>query len=93
MTATPQFQITGTTRVYGMIADPISHVRAPMVFNPVFEERGLDAVMVPLHLTPKIWHLPSGRWSMCRISAVFAFRSPTRWNLPPFVMNSALPHS
>ena len=53
MTVTPQFQITGTTRVYGMIADPISHVRAPMVFNPVFEERGLDAVMVPLHLTPK----------------------------------------
>ena len=51
--STPQFQITGTTRVYGMIADPISHVRAPMVFNPVFEERGLDAVMVPLHLTPQ----------------------------------------
>ena len=53
MTATPHFQITGTTRVYGMIADPIAHVRAPMVYNPVFEERGIDAVMVPLHLTPE----------------------------------------
>ena len=41
--------ITGTTRVYGVIADPIAHVRAPMVFNPLFEERGIDAVLVPLH--------------------------------------------
>lgn len=41
--------VTGTTRVYGVIADPIAHVRAPMVFNPLFEERGIDAVMVPVH--------------------------------------------
>ena len=75
MTATP-FPITGTTRVYGMIADPISHVRAPMVFNPVFEERGIDAVMVPLHLTLKIWRWPSGRWSKSLILVVFAYRSP-----------------
>lgn len=44
-------QITGTTRVFGVIADPISHVRAPMVFNPLFEERGLDHVLVPVHAT------------------------------------------
>lgn len=54
MTLTPPPNITGHTRVYGMIADPIAHVRAPMVFNPVFEERGIDAVMVPLHITPDI---------------------------------------
>ncbi|MEP3112851.1 shikimate dehydrogenase [Nisaea sp.] len=41
--------ITGTTRVYGVIADPIAHVRAPIVFNPLFEQRGTDAVMVPVH--------------------------------------------
>lgn len=41
--------ITGTTRVFGVIADPIAHVRAPMVFNPLFEARGTDAVMVPVH--------------------------------------------
>ena len=41
--------ITGTTRVYGVIADPIAHVRAPMVFNPLFEQKGTDAVMVPVH--------------------------------------------
>ena len=42
--------ITGTTRVFGVIADPIDHVRAPMVFNPVFEDRKIDAVLVPLHI-------------------------------------------
>jgi len=41
--------ITGTTRVFGVIADPIAHVRAPMVFNPLFEVKGTDAVMVPVH--------------------------------------------
>jgi len=43
--------ITGTTRVFGVIADPIAHVRAPMVFNPVFAERGVDAVLVPFHIS------------------------------------------
>lgn len=45
--------ITGTTRVFGCIADPIAHVRAPMVFNPLFEKSGADAVMVPLHVAPE----------------------------------------
>ncbi|MCE2518088.1 MAG: shikimate dehydrogenase, partial [Alphaproteobacteria bacterium] len=44
--------IKGPTKLFGVIADPIDHVRAPMVFNPVFAERGIDAVMVPLHITP-----------------------------------------
>lgn len=42
--------ITGKTKIFGVIADPIDHVRAPMVFNPVFVEQGIDAVMVPIHL-------------------------------------------
>ncbi|MBH67831.1 MAG: shikimate dehydrogenase [Rhodospirillaceae bacterium] len=43
-------KISGKTRVYGCISDPISHVRAPSVFNPLFEKHGIDAVMVPLHV-------------------------------------------
>ncbi len=34
--------VTGTTRVFGTIAHPVDHVRAPMAFNPVFAARGLD---------------------------------------------------
>ena len=45
--------ITGTTKIFGVIADPIDHVRAPMVFNPVFAERGLDHVMLPFHIVPE----------------------------------------
>jgi shikimate dehydrogenase len=44
--------ISGKTRVYGCMADPIGHVRAPSVFNPLFEKHGVDAVMVPLHIPP-----------------------------------------
>lgn len=44
--------ITGKTKIFGVIADPIGHVRAPELFNPIFEERGVDAVMIPFHITP-----------------------------------------
>jgi shikimate dehydrogenase len=44
--------ITGKTRLFGVIADPIEHVRAPQVFNPVFAARGFDAVLVPCHVAP-----------------------------------------
>ena len=46
-------EISGKTRVFGCISDPISHVRAPSVFNPLFEKHGIDAVMVPLHVPPR----------------------------------------
>jgi shikimate dehydrogenase len=35
-----------------MLAHPIEHVRAPEVLNPIFAARGIDAVMVPLHVLP-----------------------------------------
>jgi shikimate dehydrogenase len=45
--------ISGKTRVFGCISHPIGHVRAPSVFNPLFEKHGVDAVMVPLHIPPE----------------------------------------
>ena len=45
--------ISGKTRVFGCISHPIEHVRAPSVFNPLFEKHGVDAVMVPLHIPPE----------------------------------------
>ena len=42
--------ITGRTRLFLTIGDPIAQVRAPEVFNPIFAADGLDAVMVPLHV-------------------------------------------
>jgi shikimate dehydrogenase len=42
--------ITGTTRLYGIIGDPIAHVRTPMVFNDYFAKHGIDAICVPIHI-------------------------------------------
>lgn len=48
----PDLTISGKTTVYGTIAHPIGHVRAPTVFNAAFERHGIDAVMVPVHVHP-----------------------------------------
>ena len=48
--------ISGKTKIFGCISDPIEHVRAPSVFNPLFEKHGIDAVMVPLHISSKNLH-------------------------------------
>ena len=43
--------ITGRTRVYGILADPIYHVKAPAVMGALFARHGVDGVLVPLHVT------------------------------------------
>lgn len=45
--------ITGTTQIFGVIAHPSDHVRAPMVFNTLFAERDLDHVMIPISVPPE----------------------------------------
>ncbi len=44
--------VEGKTRVFGVIAHPADHVRAPMVFNPHFAATGLPHVMVPIDAPP-----------------------------------------
>lgn len=45
--------ISGTTRLLAIVADPIKHVRTPQALNRLFAERGVDAVMVPMHVPPE----------------------------------------
>ena len=40
----------GTTKIYGCIADPIDHVKAPTIFTSIFKSKNIDAVMIPLHI-------------------------------------------
>jgi shikimate dehydrogenase len=42
--------ITGTTRVFFILGDPVAQVRAPEVYNQLFAQHGIDAVLVPLKL-------------------------------------------
>jgi shikimate dehydrogenase len=44
-------RISGTTRLYGIFADPIAQVKAPAAFNGLIEEAGSDAVFVPFHVS------------------------------------------
>jgi len=43
-------EITGSTRLFAIVADPIGHVRTPQVFNTRFAAQGTDAVMVPIQV-------------------------------------------
>jgi shikimate dehydrogenase len=42
--------ISGRTRLYGIVADPIAHVKAPTLLNPRFAAAGHDGVLVPFHV-------------------------------------------
>jgi shikimate dehydrogenase len=44
--------ISGTTRVFLILGDPVGQVRAPEAFNHLFEKHGVDAVLVPAHVPP-----------------------------------------
>jgi len=45
-------QITGKTKVVGIIGDPVEHSGSPQMHNPAFAEVGLDYVYVPFHIRP-----------------------------------------
>lgn len=44
--------ISGRTRIFGIVADPIAHVKTPEVMNALFAAHGVDGVMIPLHVPP-----------------------------------------
>lgn len=52
----PQDQVdyvSGRTRLFGIVGDPIEQVRSPEMFTAEFRSRGRDALLVPLHLRPQ----------------------------------------
>ena len=42
--------ISGTTRVFLILGDPVAQVRAPEAFNHLFAAHGVDAVLVPANV-------------------------------------------
>jgi shikimate dehydrogenase len=47
------FMITGRTKLFCIVADPIAHVKTPEMFNAHLDRSGIDAVLVPVHVTPE----------------------------------------
>ena len=45
-------QITGQTKIVGIIGDPIKHSRSPQIHNAAITALGLDYVYVPFHVQP-----------------------------------------
>ncbi|WP_309235674.1 shikimate dehydrogenase [Streptomyces sp. TRM64462] len=42
-------RISGTTRLYAVLGDPVAQVQAPAMVNPLLAALGRDAVLVPVH--------------------------------------------
>lgn len=51
--------ITGATRIFGILGDPVAVVRSPAWWNDLFARSGRDAVFVPLQVSaadlPRAW--------------------------------------
>ncbi len=45
--------ITGHTKLYGIVANPVAHVKTPEEMNRHFGELGYDGVLVPFHVLPE----------------------------------------
>jgi shikimate dehydrogenase len=49
---TAGMKITGNTRVFCIVGDPVAQVKAPEVYNHLFQQHGVDAVVVPMKVAP-----------------------------------------
>lgn len=43
-------EIDASTRVFGVIGDPVAHSMSPLLFNHWFAQSGINAVYLPLHV-------------------------------------------
>jgi len=43
--------INASTKVFGVIGDPVAHSMSPLLFNHWFAEAGINAVYLPLHVS------------------------------------------
>lgn len=50
MVAVPAFTIDGSTKIMGVIGDPIAQVMTPTSINPIFQRLGAPIVCVPMHI-------------------------------------------
>ncbi|MFJ9847122.1 shikimate dehydrogenase family protein [Kitasatospora sp. NPDC101155] len=47
-----QAVISGSTRLYAVLGDPVAQVQSPGLLNPLFADQGVDAVLVPVEARP-----------------------------------------
>jgi len=63
--------ISGHTKLFCIVADPVTHVKTPQLFNTHLEQRGIDAVLVPLHVTAdQLGNVVRGLQKVSNLSAI-----------------------
>ncbi|UUU39561.1 shikimate dehydrogenase family protein [Streptomyces sp. NBC_00162] len=68
----PGIPITGTTRLYAVLGDPVAQVQAPTLMNPLFARLGIDAVVVPVHARPEnLEHVVRGLQRVDNLDGMF----------------------
>jgi shikimate dehydrogenase len=50
MTAALNAAVSGDTRLFAIVGDPIAQARSPLVFNDMFQRAGANAVLVPMQI-------------------------------------------
>jgi shikimate dehydrogenase len=58
----------GATKVYAIIGDPVAHSLSPVMQNAAFAACALDAVYVPLHVTPDALAAAVDGLRACRVA-------------------------
>ena len=48
----PQPHVTGRSRLYAIIGDPIEQVKSPEILNPIMQRAGKAGILVPMQITP-----------------------------------------
>ncbi|GAA3537501.1 shikimate dehydrogenase [Amycolatopsis ultiminotia] len=74
MTGTlPAVPISGTTRLYVVLGDPVAQVQSPALLNPIFAKLDLDAVLVPVHAKPEcLEQVVAGLQCIGNLDGIFA---------------------
>ena len=43
-------KMKANTKIFGCLADPINHVKAPTLFTKLFQEQRVNAIMIPINV-------------------------------------------
>lgn len=63
--------LTGETRVFAILGDPIAQAGSPALFNAEFRRRGLRCVLVPMHVRPRdLECVFRGLWAVSNLDGV-----------------------
>nr|AXL06298.1 shikimate dehydrogenase [uncultured bacterium] len=64
--------ISGTTRLYVVLGDPVGQVQSPGLLNPLFAELDVDAVLVPVHApVPDLERIVAGLKCVGNLDGIF----------------------